>query len=149
MVLSECHCKQWVFKRLSSTSVSRSAKRRRSHTRRTFSDAEYPEVTANVVGPSITPSKTKRKQPIVSSDESDTERRSIPVYPHSNWRDSPVDYSALTQGIEVSESHSAIIESQASNSSVKKEAFAYIASTPEEMVRCFEQQAQTRRSNLI
>jgi len=72
-VLSECHCsshvsKQSVFNRLSAALVSRSAKRHRSRTKRTFSDAEYPEVTANMVGPSTTPNKTKGKQPIVSSD---------------------------------------------------------------------------------
>jgi len=38
---------------------------------------EYPEVTAYVVGPSTTPSKTKGKQPIVSSDESDTEPEGV------------------------------------------------------------------------
>ena len=42
----------------------------------------------------------------------------------------PVDYSALARGIEVSESHSAITESQAWNSSVEKEAFVNIANTP-------------------
>ena len=56
-----------------------------------------------------------------------------------------VDYSALAQGIEVSESHSAIAESQASNSSVEKEVFAYMANTPEEMTRRLEQQAQIHR----
>jgi len=59
-----------------------------------------------------------------------------------------VDYSALARGIEISESHSAIAESQASNSSVEKEAFAYMASTPKEMTRRFEQQAQTQREQL-
>ena len=53
-----------------------------------------------------------------------------------------MDYSALAQGIEVSKAHSAIAESQASNSSVEKEAFAYMAGTPEEIARRFEQQAQ-------
>ena len=57
----------------------------------------------------------------------------------------PVDYSALTRDIEVSESHSAIAKSQASNSFVEKETFAYLASTPEEMARRFEQQAQDQR----
>ena len=56
-----------------------------------------------------------------------------------------VDYSTLTQGIEVSESHFAIAESQASNSSVEKEVFTYMASTPEEMARRFELQAQAQR----
>jgi len=59
-VLFECHCsshgsKQSVFNRLSAVPVSRSAKRRRSRTKRTFFDAENPEVTANMVGPSTTP----------------------------------------------------------------------------------------------
>jgi len=51
----------------------------------------------------------------------------------------PVDYSALTRGIEVNESHSSIVKLQASNSSVEKEAFAYMANTPEEMAKNFEQ----------
>ena len=132
------------------SSVSQSAKRRRSRTKRTFSDAEYPEVTANMVGPSTTPSKSKGKQPIVSSDEPDTEPEG--VYRHTRTRTgviAPVDYSALTRGIEVSESHSVIAESQASNSSVEKEDFTYMASNPEEMVRRFEQQAQARGNNSI
>jgi len=93
--------------------------------------------------------RSKGKQPIVSSDESDTEPEG--VYQHTRTRTgvkAPVDYSALAQGSEVSESHSAIVESQASNSSVKKEAFAYMASTPEEMARRFEQQAQAQREQL-
>ena len=94
----------------------------------TFSDVEYPEVTANMVGSSTTPSRTKEKQPIVSSDKSDIEPEG--VYQHIRSRTgiiTPVDYNALVWGIEVSESHSAIMESQASNSSVEKEAFAYMA----------------------
>ena len=77
-----------------------------------FSYTEYPEVAANVVGPSTTPSKTKGKQLIVSSDESDTEPEG--VYWHTRTRTgiiAPVNFSALAQGIEVSESHSAIAES--------------------------------------
>jgi len=61
----------------------------------------------------------------------------------------PVDYSVLAQDIEVSESHSTIMESQVSNSSVEKKAFAYMANTPEEMARRFEQQAQAQRENSI
>ena len=79
-----------------------------------------------MVGPSTIPSKTKGKQPIVRSDESDTELEG--VYQHTRTRTgviAPVDYSALTRGIKVSESHSAIAESQASNSSIEKETFAY------------------------
>jgi len=59
-----------------------------------------------------------------------------------------VDYSALAQGIKISESHSAIVESHTSNSSIEKEVFAYRASTPEEMARRFEQQAHARREQL-
>ena len=86
--------------------------------------------------PITTPSKTKGKQPIVSSDESDTEPEG--VYWHTYTRTciiTPVDYSALAWGIEVNESHSAIAESQASNSSVEKEAFAYMASVE----TCFDE----------
>ena len=91
-----------------------------------------------MVGPSTTPSKTKGKQPIVSSDESDTEPEG--VYRHTRTRTGVialVDCSALARGIEVSESHSAITELHASNFSVKNEAFAYIASNLEEMARHF------------
>ena len=85
-VLSECHyswhvSKQSVFNRLSTTLLSHLAKKRHSHTRRTFSDVEYPEVTTIMVGPSITPSKIKGKQPIVSFDESNTELEG--VYRHT------------------------------------------------------------------
>jgi len=70
------------------------------------------------------------------------------VYRHTRTRTgavAPVDYSALSWGIEVSESHSAIAESQASNSSIEKEAFAYMTNTPEETTRRLEQQAQDQR----
>jgi len=60
-----------------------------------------------------------------------------------------VDYSALALGIEVSEAHSAITESHASNSSVEKEAFAYMAGTPREVANHFEEQAQVQRSSSI
>ena len=89
--------------------------------------------------PSITPSRSKGKQQIVSSDEFDAKPKR--VYRHTCTRTgvvAPVDYSALARGIQVNESHSAIAESQASNSSVEKEAFAYMANTPEEMARRFE-----------
>ena len=111
---------------------------------------KYPEVTANMVGSSTTPNRTRGKQPIVSSDESDTEPEG--VYQHIRTQTgtiAPVDYSALAWGIEVSESHSAIAESQVSNSSVKKEAFAYMTGTPKNMARHFEEQAGFRESNSI
>ena len=53
----------------------------------------------------------------------------------------PINYSALARGIEVSESHSAVVESQASqasDSSIEKEAFACMTNTPEETARRFE-----------
>jgi len=99
--------------------------------------------------PSTTLSRTKRKQAIVSSDESDIEPEG--VYRHTRTQTDVialVDYSALARGIEVSKSHFAIAESQASNSSVEKEDSAYMASTPEEMARRFEQQAQAQREQL-
>jgi len=122
-------------------SVSRLAKRRRSYTR-TFSDTEYSEVITNMVGLSATSSRTKGKQSIVSSDESNTEPKE--VYWHTRTRTgviSPVDYIALARGIEVSESHYVIVESQALNFSLEKEAFEYMAGTHEELARHFEQQA--------
>jgi len=59
-----------------------------------------------------------------------------------------VDYCALARGIEVSEAHFAIVKSQASNSSVEKEAFAYMAGTLEEVAKRLEEQAQVQREQL-
>ena len=59
-------------------------------------------------------SRSRGKQPAVSSDESDTEPEG--VYRHTRTRTcvvAPINYSALARGIEVNESHSAIVESQA------------------------------------
>ena len=70
------------------------------------------------------------------------------MYQHARTRTgavAPVDYSALAQGIEVSESHSAIAELQASNPSIEKEAFVYMTNTPEETTRRLEPQAQVQR----
>ena len=109
------------------TLIPRSAKRSHSHRRRVFSDTEYPELTANMA------SRSRGKQPAVSSDESDTEPEG--VYRHTRTRTGvipSIDYNALARGIEVNDSHSAIAESQASNSSMEKEAFIYMTSTPEE-----------------
>jgi len=64
------------------------------------------------------------------------------VYRHTRTRTGavpPVDYSAQARGIEVSESHSAIAESQTSNFSIEKEAFAYMANTHEETISHLEQ----------
>ena len=94
---------------------------------------EYPEATANMA------SKSKGKQPAVSSNESDTEPEG--VYRHTRTQTgavAPIDYNALARGIEVNDSHSAIAESQASNSSMEKEAFIYMTGTPEETARRLE-----------
>jgi len=67
------------------------------------------------------------------------------VYRHTHTRTEaipPIDYNALAQGIKVNDSYSVVAESQASNSSAEKEAFIYMTSTPEEMARRLEQQAQ-------
>ena len=112
------------------TLIPPSAKRRRSHRRRTFSDVEYPELTANMT------SRSKGKQPIVNSEESDSEPEG--VYQHTRTRTgalSPIDYNALAHGIRGNDSHSAVIESQASNSSVEKETSAYMVDAPEETAR--------------
>jgi len=53
-----------------------------------------------------------------------------------------VDYSLLARGIGVNDEHSAIIESQSSNSSLETTAFAYMAGTPEEVAKQFEEQVR-------
>ena len=50
-----------------------------------------------------------------------------------------VDYSLLARKIKVNDEHSAIIESQSSNSSSETTTFAYMAGTPEEVARQFEE----------
>ena len=88
--------------------------------RRTFSDVEYPEITANMMGPSTTLNKTKEKQLIVSSDQPDTKPKGVYQHTHTQTGTiAPVDDSALARCIEISEAHSAIVESQVSNSSVE------------------------------
>ena len=123
-MLSECRCnsganQQSLVRQL--TLIPRSAKRSRSHRRRVFSDIEYPELTANMA------SRSKGKQPAVSSDESDTEPEGVYRYTRTQTGAIPlIDYNALARGINVNDSHSAIAESQASNSSIKKQAFIYM-----------------------
>jgi len=60
-----------------------------------------------------------------------------------------VTYSALAMGINVNEAHPAIAESQASNSFTKKEAFAYIADTPEEVAKRFEEHPKFRGNSSV
>ena len=83
---------------------------------------------------------------MVSSNESDIEPEG--VYRHTRTRTGVIpliDYNALARGIEVNDLHSAIAESQVSNSSIEKEAFIYMTSTPEETARRLEQQAQVQK----
>jgi len=139
-------CKQVVGIQMINLNLPISQK---AYRKRTFYDTEYSKVTANMTNPSTMPSRSRGKQLVVSSDVSDDEPEE--VYRHTRTQTgvvAPVDYSALARGIEVSESHSAIAESQASNSSVEKEAFVYMANTPEETTRRFEQQAQVQREQL-
>ena len=94
-------------------------------------------------------SMSREKQPAVSSEESDSEPKG--VYRHTRTQTGaipPIDYNALARGIEVNDSHSAIAESQASNSSMEKEAFTYMTGTPEETARRLEQQAQIQKEQL-
>ena len=75
---------------------------------------------------------------MVNSDESDTKPGG--AYRHTRTRIgaiAPINYSALARDIEVNDSHSAIAESQASNSPIEKEAFIYMTNTPEETARRF------------
>ena len=91
-------------------------------------------------------SRSKGKQLAVSSDESDTEPEE--VYRHTRTQTGalpPIDYNALARGIEINDSHSTIAESHASNSSIGKEAFIYMTSTPEETTRRLEQQTQVQK----
>ena len=50
-----------------------------------------------------------------------------------------INYSALAKGIDVNEAHPAIAESQTSSSSTEKKAFTYMAVTPEEVAKWFEE----------
>ena len=106
-MLSECRCgsgvnQQSLVRQL--ILISPSAKRRRSHWRRLFSDAEYPELTANMT------SRSRGKKLAVSSDdESDSEPEG--VYRHTRtWTGAipPIDYNALAQGVKMNDSHSAV-----------------------------------------
>ena len=46
-----------------------------------------------------------------------------------------MDYNALARGIEASDEHSAITESQSSNSYMEKKASTYMTDTPGEVAR--------------
>ena len=100
-----------------------------------------------MVGPSSTPSNFKGKQLVVSSKELDADRspglKDVLIEPKGVYRHTrthtgtiaPVDYSLLARGIEMSDEHSAIIESRSLNSSSETIAFAYMGGTHEEVAK--------------
>jgi len=104
-------------------------------------------VTANIVGPSSTPSKSKGKQLAITLEESDADRspslKNIlvdleGVYRHTRIHTrtiAPVDYSLLARGIKVNDDHSPIIKSRSSNSSLETIPFAFMEGTPEEVAK--------------
>ena len=110
-----------------------------------------------MVGLITTPSKSKGKQLGISSENFDVEHSSglkkLLIEPEGIYQCSRiwtgaialVDYNALARRIEASDKHSSIAESQSSNSYMKKEAFAYIARTSEEVAKRFEEQARVQR----
>jgi len=104
-----------------------------------------------MVGPSATPSKSKGKQLALSSEESDTKCSSslkeILIKPERIYRRTRIrtgvialiDYNLLARGINANDEHSTVTESHSSNSYIEIEAFAYMANTPEEIARRFEE----------
>jgi len=131
---------------------------RQSHKKKSFSDAEYPEVTSNMVGPSTAPSKSNGKQLALSSEESDAEYSSSlkeiliepeGIYRHTRIRTgaiAPIDYNNLAKVVKSNDEHSVIIESHLSNSYVEKETFTYMANTPEEVASKFEEQTRVQQA---
>ena len=107
---------------------------------------------------SITLSKSKEKQLSLSFEESDVECSSglkeiliepEGIYQHTRIRIgamTPMDYNVLTWEIEASDEHSAIRESQSSNSYMEKESSAYMAGTPEEVAKRFEEQVRVQQA---
>ena len=89
---------------------------------------------SNTVGPSTIQSKLKGKQLAIGSEESDVESslglKKILIEPEGIYQ-----HNALDKGIEVNDEHSAIAESQSSNSYMEKEAFIHMVNTPEELAR--------------
>ena len=77
-------------------------------------------------------------------------------YSCQTWRDlqthsdpyeknAPVNYSLLAKGIEVNDEHSAIVESYSLHYSSETTSFPYMAETPKEVVRQFEEQVRVQR----
>ena len=58
----------------------------------------------------------------------------------------PLDYNFLARGIKVNDEHSAVIESQSSNSYARMEAFAYMANISKEVARKFKKQDRAQQA---
>jgi len=109
-----------------------------------------------MVGPSSTPIKSKGKQLVFSSGESNVDRspslKDALAEPEGLYRHTRthtriialVDYSLLATGIEGNDEHSAI-ESWSSNSSLETTTFAYMEGTPEKVAKRFKEQARIQR----
>jgi len=106
-------------------------------------------MTSNIVGPSNTPSKSKERQLAISSEESDVEPSSVlkeiliepkGINQRTRIQIALIDYNTLVRGNEVNNKHSAIVESQSSNSYMEKEAFVHIVNTVEEIAQVQKKQ---------
>ena len=85
---------------------------------------KYPDVTSNMVGPNAISSKSKGKQLVISSEESDVEPTSglknlliepEGIYSHTQTRTdtiAPINYSLLARITEINDEHSSILKSQ-------------------------------------
>ena len=70
------------------------------------------------------------------------------VFKHTRTRRgviAPVDYKGMSEGSRFHDECSAIAESQSSCSSTENQAFAHMASNPEEMAKRFEDQARIQK----
>jgi len=104
-------------------------------------------------------SKSKGKQLAINSGEFDIELSSSlkeiliepeEIYQHTQIPTgaiAPVDYNTLARGIEASDEHSTIAESQSSNSYIEKEDFAFMVRIPKDMGKRFKSKLGCRRSS--
>jgi len=86
----------------------------------------------------------------VNSDQTDAEPEGVYQYTRTqNGTIAPVNYSALAKGVELSEAHSAIIESQASNSFGEREKLSYMASLLKKWIGALNDKSRFRGNNSI
>ena len=110
------------------------------------------------MGSSTTPSKSKGKQLALSSEESDVEHSSglkeILTEPKGISRHTriwtgaiaQIDYNILAKEIKANNEQSIIMEYHSLNSYMERKAFAYMASTSEELARRFEEQSRVQKA---